>query len=129
MVLESDGFTEYLNDSIKLLDVCNGISADIPTLYHNQLMLIRSVCSLLDLSSCSTGVQQDNLCQAKISLQEWLEGTNLGFKMERIDDHLGILQALSTDLELQMGWRSRASSSLGKDNLYQWPPMKALLIP
>ena len=93
-------------------------------------MLIRSVCSdLLDLSNRSTVPQQDKLCQAKTSLQELIEGTNLGFKKKRIDDHLGILQALSTDLELQMGWRSRASSSLGKDNLYQWPPMKALLIP
>ena len=63
------------------------LRADISMLDHNQLVLIRSVCTLLDLSS---GVpQQDNLSKARMSLQEWIE--NPGFIKNRIEEQLGIL--------------------------------------
>lgn len=104
--------TEFLDDTIKLLEFCNGLRADISMLNDSQLILIQSVRSFLDMS-CDVP-QQDNLYKAKISIQEWIEGTNQGFKKKNTDNHLRILQGLSTDLELQMGRRTWGSSRMAK---------------
>eukprot|EP01018_Ginkgo_biloba_P005845 Gb_09244 [translate_table: standard] len=104
---------EYLDDSIKLLDICNALSANISKLNQDQL-LVRYVLHVLDFSG---GIPpHDKLSRAKDSLQERIECTKreneVDLKKKKIQQYVAILQGLTASLELR-----RAKSS-AKGNIF-----------
>ncbi|CAL9068086.1 unnamed protein product [Musa banksii] len=64
---------EYFENSLKMLDICNALSAELTRLDQGQLLL-RYVLRILDISSSFPSSEQ--LRRAHVSLDDWLKQAN-----------------------------------------------------
>ncbi|CAL9113476.1 UPF0496 protein 4 [Musa acuminata AAA Group] len=81
----------YLDSSVKVLDICNALSAELTRLDQSNLLL-RYVLHILDISTSVPSSEQ--LRRAHVSLDDWLKQTNsTSHKLESCHAILQTLQA------------------------------------
>ncbi|RZS17148.1 hypothetical protein BHM03_00049266 [Ensete ventricosum] len=80
---------EYFENSVKMLDICNTLSAELARLDQGQLLL-RYVLRILDIPTSFPSSEQ--LRRARVSLDDWLKQANsLSPKLEKCHAILQIL--------------------------------------
>ncbi|XP_058099746.1 UPF0496 protein 4-like [Magnolia sinica] len=85
----------YLDDSIKVLDVCNSITAEIERLRQGRL-LIHFVLHLLDLSGKDREAPApENLRKARDSLADWGKSTPAGRKSLSLENSAALIRDLA----------------------------------
>ncbi|OVA12120.1 Protein BYPASS-related [Macleaya cordata] len=93
-----DPLNLYLDDSIKLLDICNSISSEIEHFQKNRL-LINFVLNLLDFSDQDRQIPgPEKLRRAKNSLSDWMNYT-AGFKKPNLQNAEILIGNLAVRLE------------------------------
>ncbi|TVU32034.1 hypothetical protein EJB05_23750, partial [Eragrostis curvula] len=85
----------YLNNSVKLLDICIALSSELSRLDQGQL-LVRYVLHVLD--SGSTVPSQEQLRRAEASLKEWMDRGSM--RSPKLEDCSAVLQELAGNLSL-----------------------------
>lgn len=85
----------YLDDSVKLLDICNAFTSELSRLDQTQILL--KYASHI-LSSSSASPSSEDLKRVHSSLHDWMEQTRS--KSQKLENCYSILQELNNSLHL-----------------------------
>ncbi|KAJ3682162.1 hypothetical protein LUZ60_014735 [Juncus effusus] len=86
----------YLDSSVKLLDICLALNAELARLDQGQLLLQYGLHVLSNSSDEKDARSAERLKRVNGSLKEWVE--KLGFRSEKLKGCISILNALSQNI-------------------------------